>query len=363
MPDTRPGIQFNDKGICHACLVEQKKDQTDWDKRWKELQSLCDKYRDPKGSSYDCIIAVSGGKDSHTQVHVFKELLNMNPLLVTVEDNFTLTEAGKHNLRNISEAFGCDIISIKPNIKIQKAITRYTFEKYAKPTWYIDRLIYTYPIHMALKFNIPLVIYGENISYEYGGHQQDESPSAKNQIENDVAGDFVTELINEGFLEKELVLCKYPSEEEINKSNLNPIYLSYYYRWNDYKNYITAKRHGFKDLENEWDRGHFIEFYQQVDSMAYLVHPWLKYPKFGHACATDVASRFIRLEMITRDEAIKLVKERDHNLDRKAIDDFCSFAGYTVKEFWDVVDRFYNKELFKKDKFDQWVLKDPIWKK
>ena len=118
---------------------------------------------------YDCAIAVSGGKDSHWQAHLMKNEMHMNPILFSVEDNFPMTEAGKHNLQNISEEFGCNIISIKPDRKAQKKLMRYMFEKYGKPTWYIDRLIYTYPLIMSLKFNTPLLVYGENVSYEYGG--------------------------------------------------------------------------------------------------------------------------------------------------------------------------------------------------
>lgn len=116
------------------------------------------------------MVAVSGGKDSHFQVYMMKEVLHMNPLLVSVEDNLPMTKAGIHNLKNISEAFGCDIISMKPNIRAQKIIMKKTFERYGKPTYFIDRYIYTYPLHMALKFNTPLLVYGENVSYEYGGN-------------------------------------------------------------------------------------------------------------------------------------------------------------------------------------------------
>lgn len=170
MPNTRPGITFDENGVCSACLNNERKKYIDWDKRYAELKTLCNKYRNCNGlGNHDCIIAVSGGKDSHFQVHIMKEEMNMHPLLVSVEDNFTMTEAGKHNIRNISEEFGCEIISLKPNIRAQKAIMRKTFEKFGKPTWYFDRLIYTYPLIMSLKFNIPLLVYGENISVEYGG--------------------------------------------------------------------------------------------------------------------------------------------------------------------------------------------------
>jgi len=362
MPDTRPGIWFDEDGVCQACRAEEKKDKVDWDVRFHELKKLCKQYRGMNSNSYDCIIAVSGGKDSHYQTHIMKEVLGMNPLLVTVEDNFPMTEAGKHNIKNISEEFGCDIISMKPNIKAQKKLMRKNFEKFGKPTWYIDRLIYTFPIHMAIKFSIPLVVYGENISYEYGGKQRKETYSAKEQINNDVAGEISWDELIDGIISmKDLSLCVYPSSEKIEVANLEPIYLSYFLRWNSYKNYLFAKNRGFRDLTHEWIREHHIENFDQVDSRAYLVHPWMKYPKFGHASATDYASKFIRYGLISRKQGIDLVKKHDHKLDQKALNDFIDFTGYSVKKFWDIVDKFYNKDLFEKDGNGEWKLRSPIW--
>ena len=102
--------------------------------------------------------------------------------------------------------------------------------------------------------------------------------------------------------------------------------------------------------------------FDQVDSRAYLIHPWLKYPKFGHAFATDFSARFVRYGMMTRDEAIKIVREKDSHPDPLAVKDFCEFCGYTETEFWKIVDGLYNKDLFFKNEFGQWELKTPIWK-
>ena len=128
-----------------------------------------------------------------------------------------------------------------------------------------------------------------------------------------------------------------------------------------YANYQFAKKRGFKDLSHEWDRTHHIENFDQIDSRAYLVHSWLKYPKFGHASATDYAARFVRYGLLTRDEAIDLVKKHDHNLDAKCIEDFINFLGYSESEFWNVIDKLYNKEIFEKNIFGQWMLKNPVW--
>jgi len=362
MPDTRPGIRFDEEGICQACRAEEQKDHTDWQARWGELEKICDRYRGINGDGYDCMIAVSGGKDSHFQTYVMKELMGMNPLLVSVEDNFPMTEAGVHNLKNLSEQFGCDIISMKPNIKVQKRIMRKTFEKLGKPTWYIDRLIYTYPVHMALNFKIPLLVYGENINYEYGGEQREETCSAKDQIHNGVAEEIPwEELLDEQISKKDLSLCLYPDAGIIEQSALEPIYLSYFVRWSSYRNYLLARSKGFRDLTHEWRRQHHVEDFDQIDSRAYLLHPWMKYPKFGHASATDYASKFIRYGLISREEGLALVKKHDHQLDPLVVRDFCEFLGYSAAEFWSIVDKFYNQEIFKQDANGEWKIKSPLW--
>lgn len=241
MPDTRPGISFDSEGVCSACRAFEKRKKIDWDGRFKELEALCDQYRGINGASYDCAIAVSGGKDSHYQVHLMKDIMKMNPILFSVEDNFPMTEAGMHNIKNISEEFGCNIISLKPDIKAQKTLMRYTFEKYGKPTWFIDRLIYTFPMMMALKFNTALLVYGENISYEYGGSDAVETYSARNQLNNGVASDIDLEELCQldGIDEKVLSMTKAPSAEELAK--LDPMYVSYFVPWNSVENYHYSR--------------------------------------------------------------------------------------------------------------------------
>lgn len=360
MPDTRPGITFNEEGVCIACQNHEKKKTVDWDKRYEELKELCDKYRRKNPSEYDCIIAVSGGKDSHYQVYVMKELMNMNPLLITVEDYFTTTEAGKANLRNINEAFGCNMISFKPNRRAGKIISKYMFKKYGRPLWYVDRLLYTVPVYYASMLNIPLLVYGENVSYEYGGVDDEETYSAKNQVFNGVApGINLDELVENGVKREELAYLEAPSKELLD--SIEPIYLSYFVEWNGIKNYEYAKRFGFKALEHEWDRRNHIENFNQIDSYGYLLNAWMKFPKFGHAYATDYAARWVRYGLLTRDEAVKLAEEKDHALDSKIRDDFCSTVGMTIPEFYDALDNLYNKDLFEKNEFEQWRLKKEFY--
>ena len=362
MPDTRPGISFDDEGICLPCRHAELKKNIDWDARLKELKQLCDKYRRKSESEYDCLIAVSGGKDSHYQVHIMKEVMGMNPLLITVEDLFTQTEAAKHNIYNITRAFRCNLIAFKPNPVAGKKICRYTFEKYGRPSWYFDRLLYSVPLHYASILKLPLLVYGENVAYEYGGLDKTENYSARELIYNGVAPDIsLEELMGLGIDESELIYLKAPGREALDK--IDPMYLSYFVEWLDQRNYEFAKSRGFKDLSNEWERTNYIDNFTHVDSYGFVLGSWLKYPKFGQAFATDFASRLVRNGLITRDEAVKLVEEKDHNVDRRIIEDFCKFTEMSPEEFYCALEKLYNKEIFEKNRFGQWRLKPEIIEK
>lgn len=362
MPDTRPGIRFHGN-TCSACENhEQRQKWTDWDKRWRELEAVCDKYRGSNGDDYDCIITVSGGKDSHFQVYTLKERLYMNPLLVSI-DNISWTKTGRMNKENISDAFGCDIITLSLNRRAARKIMRRAFEELGSPTIAWDKAVYAFPLQMGIKLGIPLIWYGENVSATYGGPNAEDVPSALNQIHNAAVAPVPDSFwLDAGVSTKEIRPFIYPTAEEIEGAKLDPQYLSYYVPWSGYANKELARSRGFKTLDDtgEWDREGFVENYDQIDSAGYLVHPWLKYPKYGHARITDVCSNWIREGRMTREEAIELVREHDHKLDPVALADFLEFTGYTEEEFREIVDRFYNRELF--EKVDgEWKLKTPIW--
>lgn len=359
MPDTRPGIQFNDEGICYPCLNHERRKTIDWMQREQELKSLCNRYRRTDGK-YDCIIPVSGGKDSHYQTYIMKEVHHMHPLLVNVADPFTQTRAGLHNIRNLSERFGCDLWSFSLNRSAMKKMVRLAFEHFGSPTWPIDMAIYSIPLKAAAQLRIPLIVYGENISYEYGGPGAVESPSARNQIQNRVVLPVEWQWwYDHGITPSEVQAIRYPEMNVI--TALDPIYLSYYYPWDGHDHYLQATEWGFWDLRGEWDREGYIENYDQIDSYGYLVHPWLKYPKFGHARTTDVASSWIRAGRITREDAIDLVRKHDHKLPPESMCDFQYFTGFTDREFVRIVNRYFNRDLFK-CVGRKWVLKNPIWK-
>jgi N-acetyl sugar amidotransferase len=352
MPDTRPGLIF-DEGVCKACINFESQKNTDWNTRFEELEKICDKYRGSNGDGYDCAIAVSGGKDSHFQTYIIKEKLKMNPILFSV-GNIDWTETGRENLNNISEAFGCDIIQFQPNRKIAKKMFRKSLEEIGSTSWYLDALIYAFPVKMAMKMGIKLLFYGEDINYTYGGKHDQETPSALNQFDNDVVKPVWDNWFGDDVSQKDLDSTKFTSIEECKKFGLEPMYLSYFVPWNSVHNYQVAKRWGFKHLNHEYVREGSIDDYDQIDSLSYMLNPYLKYLKFGHSVATDNASRWIRYGLKTREEMISIVEEKDSKLDQGIVEKFCNFTGINEVEFWKIMDKWYNKELFEQDKDGVW---------
>ncbi len=356
MPDTRPYIKFDEEGVCRPCRVYEKRTEVDYDKRWKELEKLADKYRGSNGDYYDCIITASGGKDSHLQTYIFKEKLDMNPLIVMV-DNFSWTETGRYNWKNMLTRFGVDAHVMSLNPQVCKKMFRKALEKLGSPTWYFDRAIYAYPLQVAIKLNIPLIVYGENTSYERGGPIKEDTPNSLNQINNDVVKPADWDFwLDDEITMKDLNPTIYPTKEEIEKAKLYPIFLSYFTPWSNHGNYEFAKKYGFKSLEDtgEWIREGFINNYDQIDTIGYLVHTWFKFVKFGHWFSTDYASLYIREGRMNREEAVEYIIENEHKLDRKMLADFLDFIDYSEEDFWKVVDKFANREIVEK--------RDGVWR-
>jgi len=362
MPDTRPGSIFDENGVCQACLNYEKRKSVDWDKRWRELVDLCDKYRRSDGR-YDCIIPVSGGKDSCFQTYVLKEKMGMNPLLVTVGNPFTWTKAGWHNFRNIGEAFNCDHYLFNMNTDMLRRVMRIAFNEFANPLMFVEAAAYTVALKMAVNYDIPLVNFGENPEYEYGTTNKDHYSGNEYVKQGLPYGIFKTINIDywrsKGISIRELNAFVPPTQEQLNKVRPNVTFLSYFIPWSSTRNLEVARRYGFRDLTHEWKREGYIEDFEQIDSVAYLVHLWLKYPKFGFQRILDVASRYVREGLLSLSEAKELIEKNDYKLDQRALDDFLNFTGYSTKEFWDIVEKFWNRDIFEKVD-DVWQLKNPM---
>lgn len=354
MPDTRPGITFMEDGVCAPCHNYEKQRTVDWNSRFEELKLLCNQYRGCNGKSYDCAIAVSGGKDSHFQVYIIKEIMKMNPVLLSTACT-DWTQTGQKNIQNIAEAFSCDVISIQPNPRVAKIMAKKAFIEIGSPMWYIDALIYAFPYRMTAQLGLKLLFYGENVNYTYGGKYNVETPSARFQPLNDVVKPVWDKWLEDGQIsEQELASAKQMTLEEYDAVGLNAVYLSYFVPWDSHHNYEVARRFGFRHMEHEYRREGTLENYNQIDSIGYLLNQYLKYPKYGHASATEMASRWIRAGLATREEMIPQVKLYDKRLDQGIVDAFLQYTGMSAREFWATMDKWYNPQLFYQDRDGVW---------
>ena len=345
MPETRPGSIFKE-GVCQACLNYDNRKKVDWEKRKAELAAICNKFRD-KNKTHDCLIPVSGGKDSYFLVHTMVCEMGMHPLLITITDSFTHTQAGVHNIRNLITAFKADHYQYTINHDLFIRATRAAFEGAGEALKFVESAIYTIPALFAQKFDIPLVIFGENSAYEYGSSENDsgDAGQAVSAISAKLEQDFAF-WKTAGLTEQEV------RSIQIDKSKQLPtiLFLNYFTPWSSTAHLEIAKRHGFKDLSGEWDREGYIENFEQIDSIGYLVHLWLKYPKFGFQRTSDIASRRVREGLLTLAQAEKLIRENDYKLDQRALDDFANTLGYTRQQFWEIAEKFWDRNLFMKEK-------------
>jgi N-acetyl sugar amidotransferase len=357
--DQRPGIVINEKGLCSACQHTEYKKTVDWVSRKKQFEKLCSLHKS-NSKDNDCIVAVSSGKDSFWQVKTLKDF-GMNPLLCSVW-NSDWTKTGLENFETMQSVFNCEAINLHTNLDTNRKVSRVAFENWGFPAYLFDLYIYTYPLWMSIKLGIPLLFYGENVGCEYGGKNAKDISSAIDQIKNDVVRDYGTELWDKsGVHLNDIPYAKHPSNEELTKAKTDPRYFSYYFNWSGYQHMLLAKEHGWKSLNDtgEWNRKGWIDDYNQVDDFGYLVDPWMKYPKYGHRQVTDMTSRLIRDGLMTREKAVQLVREHDPILDPISLEHYLKFSGYSEREFWSIVDKFYNPNLFEK-RGAKWILKNPV---
>lgn len=355
-PDTRPGISFDEHGVCGACNYQEQVYHTiDWAERQKKLHEIAD-WAKSKNAPYDCVIGVSGGKDSTFQAIYAKEKLGLHVLLVNCEPD-EITEVGKKNIENlISKGFDC--VKIRTNPKVCRILARKSFYEYGniiKPSEYP---LWVSAYRIALNFDIPLIIQGENAALTLGtSKDQSTSGDAFNVTEtNTLQGCTAEEWIGEGVTEKDLFFYKFPDKELFKGKEIKAIWLQYYVKeWSQVYNADFSIARGLmgRTTEKLEDIGRYRR-YAALDSDIQIVNQMLKYLKFGFGNATDEACYDIREGRISREDAIWLVETYDGGCGEHYIKDAANYMGITVEEFWRVAEKWVNKELFYKNEYGKW---------
>jgi N-acetyl sugar amidotransferase len=349
---TRPRIEFDENGICNACNWAKQKKGMDWSSRQEELQGLLNKYRSKNGDGFDCIVPVSGGKDGSYVAYMLKHKYGMNPLAVTVRPALSL-EVGDQNLVNFIES-GYNHIHISPDTRIMQKLNKHGFIEKGFPYYGWLIAITTAVIQTAHNFKIPLIFYGEDGEVEYGGSTESKSKALYNieymkRVYFEGGYDKVLEkvLAEDDVEDKDLAFWRFPSDQEVEDSELAFTHWSYYESWDSYRNYLVAKEHcGLKEKE-EGTAGTFTNF-SQNDQALYALHAYLMYLKFGFGRATQDAGIEIRRGAMTREQALNLVMAYDNQYPHEFLDLYLDYYQMTKDEFDEVLDRYANKSLFEK---------------
>jgi N-acetyl sugar amidotransferase len=349
-PDTRPGIVFKD-GVCAACKYTEGISKIDWNKRQRELESIVNWAKVTAGvkkSNYDCVIGVSGGKDSTFQSLYARDKLNLRPLLVNSEPE-GITDIGKKNIENLKR-LGFDVIALRPNPKVMKQLVKRDFYKFLNPVKITEYSLWCSAYIIADKFDIPLIIEGENPAQLLGVIDCLPADSdALNADKQNTLADGWEQYIEGEITEKDLFMFHY-DRGALRARGIRGVWLSYYDRdWSPRRNADFAVKHGLTlrtDFQPE-DIGTYVPF-AQLDSDLVQVNQMLKYYKFGFGQCTDYACYDIRDGLITREEGFGLVEKYDGKCHPRYIEKFCDYIDITVEEFWTVVDKFVNRDLFEK---------------
>lgn len=351
-PETKPHLSFDEKGICNACINYKDRPEIDWNSREKELRIILDKYRS-KSNYWDCIVPVSGGKDSTYQVLT---MLNygMSPLCVNSR-TCDLSDLGRRNIENIKR-LGVDFIEMSPNPGVRSKLNRIGLTQIGDISWPDHIGMFTFPFRLAVQMNIPLIIYGENSQHEYGGpadavsrHFQD-----KRWLEEfgGMQGLRLSDVIGiDNIKHSDLNIYTFPSQEEMVKKDVVAIYLGHFLPWNGLNNYLISQAHGFESYGKAVEGG-FVD-YENLDNHQNGIHEYLKYLKYGYGRATDQASILIRRGLLNRSQALPIVSEKDGKFPwtylGKRIEKILEPLNMSVEEFQKVCDQFTNRKIFIRD--------------
>jgi len=366
--NARPTIIFDEEGVCSGCRYHESRSKqldVNWGERVAMFEEMLEEAKQmarQRGNSHDCIVPVSGGKDSHYQVWLLKEKYGMNPLLVTFNHAYN-TPAGNRNLYNLVEKSGCDFVRYTAGLDSVRRISRYMLETVGDLTWHYHAGIRTYPFQVAVERNIPLIVWGEHGFAELTGIVSLEDFvefTRWTRKEHDMRGYEPHDLIGKGDItEHDIAPYIYPSDEDIARVEVRGIYLSNFVYWNATSQAeIMMKEWDFAPITYERERT--FNLHSKIEDHANDVHDYLKYLKFGYGRATDDASMEIRHGRMSREEGMDMVRRYDAK-EPSTLLTYCDFLGISKQQFYDWVAPMRDEKIWQKDAAGQWQIQDAIF--
>lgn len=356
LPETRPGVILSaETGICKACSGDVP--LTEFKMRENELFDVLRERRDKKKSVYDCVIPVSGGKDSTWQTVKALEM-NLKPLCVTWRTP-RRTEIGQENLQNLIE-LGVDHIDFSVNPKTQSNLTKKAFEKVGIPALPMHLALFSIPTKVALSQGVNLILWGENSAQEYGG--EDDYSSLKLLSRDWLKkygvsdGTFGEDWVDDELSAADLDPYTFPSDKDLVAADLKSVFLGMFLKWTPYESLRVAKENGFKDLEKP-----IVGKYGFADideGFIMTVHHWIKWHKFGITRTWDNLALDIRNGVMSRQEAIDYLRDLGDERPSKEIEEFCRYIDITVKRFDEICESFRSPLVWSKNRQGKYQIKD-----
>jgi N-acetyl sugar amidotransferase len=329
MPETNEGIQFDEMGICQACESQEQKIRIDWAAREAELRKLLDHYKS-LGNDYDCIVPISGGKDSTFQLHVLTKVYGMKVLAVTFSHNW-FTDTGKYNLRNAIEKFEVDHIMLTPSRELVNKLARKSLQLIGDSCWHCHSGVGAFPLQIAVKYKIPLLVWGESLA-DFSGratHRNLVLKFDRDYFTRVSAKVYPEAMVGDGITERDMTPFKLPSVEEMEEVGVVGIHLGNYIFWDDERQMEFVR--DVYDWREDKVEGTYKR-YKSVECRMAGVHDYSKFLKRGFGRGTDHASQDVRAGLLTREEGFVLA--RKHDTERPAaLDYYLEITGYSEEEF------------------------------
>ena len=368
---TATPLTFDENGLCSGCRVAGQKEKIDWDARGKMLHELAGEYRSE--SNYDILIPVSGGKDSYYQTHVAVHELGLKPLLVTYHGNNYLPE-GEENLLRMRHVFDCDHIIVGPGIDALIKMNRLGFKVQGDMNWHNHCGIFTAPIQVAVRYKVPLMMWGEHGFMDLGGmysYNDFVEFTAKYRLEHSLRGydwhDFTDEGLEklghpewkEGLSARDLLWAQYPSDEELDEVGVRGIYLSNFWPWDANEHVkLVMEKYDWKPARQPFERTY--RMMSNLDDMHENgIHDYLKFIKLGYGRGTDHSCKDIRAGLMTREHGVEMVRKYDHVKPRRDLERWLNYVNMSEAEFDAICDTFRDPRVWRVEN-GQWV-KDTIW--
>jgi len=351
-------LTFDENGVCSGCRVNKQKKLIDWEKRREFFNDLVEEYR--TSDYYDCVLPVSGGKDSYFAAHMAKEF-NLKALMVTYHGNNYLPE-GERNLYKMKDKFNFDHIIYRPSTETLIKLNKLGLTITGDMNWHCHAGIFTYPMQIAVKYNIPLVFWGDHGFTEQGGmysHNDFFEYTAKDRYEHALHGfDWFDFENKDGLSKKDLQFLIYPTDDDIIRVGLRGVFLSnYFYYDGEIHTNIAKDLYEWESAEQEFDRT-FRKFSNLDDMHENGVHDYLKFIKLGYGRGTDHSNYEIRENRLSRDQGIEMVRRYDHVKPRD-LKRWLNYVDMSEEEFDSIADKFRDQRVWK-IKDNKWF-KENIW--